>query len=102
MTPFPPEVVEAVKAHMNDDHRDDSLRICQALGDQPQATAAEMTGMDSEGIDFSVEAPSGTVDVRVPWGEEVTERPQVRVAVVRLHDEACRRLGIPIPERGEH
>ena len=39
---FPEQVVDAVLAHMNDDHTDDSLRIVQAFG-HPDATAATMT-----------------------------------------------------------
>jgi hypothetical protein len=36
----------------------------------------------------------------VAWGESLTERAQVRMAVVRLYRDACRELGIPA--RGEH
>lgn len=100
--PFSPEVVEAVKAHMNEDHREDSLRLCQALGGRPDATSALMVGMDADGIDFRIETPDGPAEARVLWGERVTERPQVRTAVVHLHDEACHVLGIPVPDRGEH
>ena len=94
-TTFPsPAVVEAVMRHMNDDHTDDSLVICRGLGGRPEATAAHMTGMDADGIDFAAETPGGPVSVRVPFGARLTERPQVRDAVVRLYDEACRALGL--------
>uniref|UniRef100_UPI002594DDC9 DUF2470 domain-containing protein n=1 Tax=uncultured Gordonia sp. TaxID=198437 RepID=UPI002594DDC9 len=45
---FSPDVVAAVLAHMNDDHADDSLLICRALGGRPDAVAARMTGFDHE------------------------------------------------------
>ena len=92
--PFSPDVVAAVARHMNDDHADDSLVICRGLGGRPDATAARMSGMDADGIDFAAETGEGPVSVRVPFGQRLTERPQVRAEVVRLYDEACRSLGL--------
>ena len=34
--PFGPDVVEAIKHHMNEDHADDSLPIVRALGGQQE------------------------------------------------------------------
>jgi putative heme iron utilization protein len=101
VTTFPPEVVEAIARHMNDDHAADNLRICQALGGRPDATAARMTGVDGAGIDFEVQAPAGPAPLRITWPEPITDRPQVRTAVVELHDRACAQLGIE-PAAGEH
>ncbi|MCG5216959.1 DUF2470 domain-containing protein [Streptosporangium soli] len=99
-TVFTPDVVEAIKRHMNDDHADDALLICRALGDRPAATAARTTGVDAEAIEFAVVVDGEEVPVRVPWGATLTERAQVRAEVVRLYREACAVLGVPA--RGEH
>ncbi|MEU8150316.1 DUF2470 domain-containing protein [Nonomuraea sp. NPDC048901] len=96
-TPFTAEAVEAIKRHMNDDHPDDALIIVRGLGGRPAATTAATSGVDAEAIEFTID---GGERVRVPWGETLTERPQVRMAVVRLYREACDKLGIPA--RGEH
>lgn len=96
-TPFTADAVEAIKRHMNDDHADDSLVIVRALGGRPGATSAVTSDVDAEAIEFTVD---GGERVRVPWGETLTERAQVRKAVVRLYREACDRLGIA--GRGEH
>ncbi|MFC7590326.1 DUF2470 domain-containing protein [Nonomuraea antimicrobica] len=53
--------------------------------------------VDAEAITFTID---GGERVRVPWGETLTERAQVRKAVVRLYREACARLGVQA--RGEH
>ncbi|MEU0566433.1 DUF2470 domain-containing protein [Nonomuraea sp. NPDC005983] len=95
--PFTSDVVEAIKRHMNDDHGDDALVIVRGLGGRPDATTAATSGVDAEAIEFTID---GGELVRVPWGETLTERPQVRVAVVRLYRDACARLGIPA--RDEH
>lgn len=96
-TPFTPDVVEAIKRHMNDDHAEDGLLIVRALGGRPDAGTAVTSDVDAEAITFTTD---GGERVRVPWGETLTERAQVRKAVVRLYREACEKLGMPA--RGEH
>jgi hypothetical protein len=98
-TPFTPDVVEAIKRHMNDDHGDDALLICKSLGGQPEATGAKTTGVDTEAIEFVAVVGGEDVTVRVPWSTTLTERAQVRGEVVRLYREACAALGLPA--RGE-
>lgn len=96
-TPFTPDVVAAIKRHMNDDHTDDALLIVRGLGGRPEATSATTSDVDGDAIEFAVD---GGDTVRVPWGETLTERAQVRLAVVRLYREACDKLGVTA--RGEH
>ncbi|GAB3695773.1 DUF2470 domain-containing protein [Nocardiopsis oceani] len=93
--PFAPEVVTAVTEHMNGDHPQDTLVICRALGGQPDATAARMTGLDGEGGDYAVTVDGTERSVRIPWGEPLTERAQIRLEVVRMYKEACDKLGLP-------
>jgi putative heme iron utilization protein len=100
--PFPPDAVEAIVRHMNDDHADDSLVICRAFGGRPDAERVTMTGLDGGGMDFRAVVPEGEVVLRVPWGEPLTERAQVRVEVVRLHTAACEALGLPPATPSEH
>lgn len=97
MTVFDPQSVEAVLAHMNDDHRDDNLRIVRAFG-RPQATAAEMVGLDQHGGVWWVETPDEAggdgSELRVAWpAGPIAGRAEIRREVVALHDEAVRRLG---------
>jgi hypothetical protein len=99
-TPFTPDVVEAIKRHMNDDHTADALLICQGLGGQPEATGAVTTGVDARAIEFLAVVDGAEVPVRVPWSTTLTERAQVRSEVVRLYQDACAALGVPA--RGEH
>jgi hypothetical protein len=96
-TPFTPDAVEAIKRHMNDDHAGDSLLIVRALAGRPSATTAVTSDVDAEAIEFTID---GGERVRVPWGETLTERAQVRKAVVTLYRRACADLGVT--PRGEH
>ncbi|MFY1636325.1 DUF2470 domain-containing protein [Solwaraspora sp. WMMB335] len=92
--PFTPEVIAQIARHMNDDHAADSLLICRALGGAGQATAARMTGLDADGIDFVATVDEVEVPVRVPFARRLTERVQVRREVVRMYEESCARLGV--------
>jgi hypothetical protein len=90
---FSPDVVAAVLHHMNDDHRDDSLLIARAFGDV-DATAATMTTLDADGGTWVYTAGDAEHDLTVPWSTRLTERPQIRLEVVRLYEQACERLGL--------
>lgn len=91
---FPPEVVAQIMNHMNVDHAGDSVLICRALGGQPGASEAQMTGMDSDGIDFSAVVDGTELPVRIAWSQRLTARPQVREEVVRMYQQACAVLGV--------
>jgi putative heme iron utilization protein len=99
---FPPEVVAAVARHMNDDHADDSVLICRALGGAPGTTAATMTGLDGDGLDFLATVDGVDRTVRVPFSRTLTERAEVRPEVVRLYQEACTVLGIEARPAASH
>ncbi|MEU4239564.1 DUF2470 domain-containing protein [Actinoplanes sp. NPDC026619] len=92
--PFTPEVVEQIARHMNDDHAEDNVVIVRALGGMPSATAARMSGMDSDAIEFAAVVDGIQVPVRIPFAERLTERSQARLEVVRMYREACAALGI--------
>lgn len=100
---WPADVVEAVLVHMNEDHRDDNLVIVRAFG-RPEATAAQMVGLDDSGGLWWVESfdeagPDGS-ELRVAWPSGlITARSQIRTEVVALHDAACARLGVPPTQR---
>lgn len=91
---FPPEVIRAVCAHMNDDHVEDSLLIVRSLGGCPDAVAASMSGLDTVAAHFTAVVDGADREVRVPWSAPITERAQIRVEVVRLYHDACAMLGV--------
>jgi putative heme iron utilization protein len=100
--PFSPEVVEAVRRHMDEDHRDDSLLIVRSLGGVPEATSATMSGLDEAGALFVAGTAEGERTVRVPWSAPIAERAQIRAEVVRMYHEACEALGVEPRAAGEH
>ena len=90
---FAPEIVEAVAAHMNDDHTEDSLLIVRAFG-LPEAESARLTDLDGDAAVFTAVVDGTEEQVRVPWSEPITERPEIRREVVVLYERACEALGV--------
>lgn len=90
---FDADVVSAILAHMNGDHVDDNHTIVHAFAD-PAASGVTMVGLDGDGGDWEyTDAAGERVLTRIPWPVEVTERKDVRRAVVELHRSASLRLG---------
>lgn len=90
------EAVAAICRHMNEDHRADGLLICRALAGAGDAVDAEAVGVDETGMRFRVRAAdASTREVSVEFATPVTERAQVRAAVVELYDRACAATGTP-------
>jgi len=91
---FTPEVVAQIARHMNDDHAEDNVLIVRGLGGIGTASAARMSGLDSDGMDFEATVDGIAVPVRIPFSERLTERRQVRGEAVRMYQQACAALGI--------
>lgn len=100
--PFQQSVIDAVAAHMNEDHEEDSLLIVRSLGKRPEATAATMSSMDGNGVDFDAVIDGATQNVRVPWSRPLTERGEVRVEITQMYHDACAMLGITPRDAAEH
>jgi len=92
---LPPEAVAAICRHMNDDHRANALLICRHLAGVQDAVDAEAVDVDAERMSFAVRRADGTsTPVPVAFARPVTERAQVRTAVVELYERACAQAGV--------
>jgi putative heme iron utilization protein len=87
-------VAEQIARHMNDDHAEDNVLIVRALGGAPSATAARMSGLDADAMEFAAVVDDIEVPVRVPFSRRLTERVEVRAEAVRMYREACEALGV--------
>jgi Protein of unknown function (DUF2470) len=93
MSAFTPDAVDAVLAHMNDDHRDDNVLIVRAFAGR-DVTSAVMSDVDARGATWHYTAEGEQLELHIPWSSELTERPQVRREIVALYDAACAQLGV--------
>ncbi|GAA4479585.1 hypothetical protein GCM10023094_24980 [Rhodococcus olei] len=92
MSTFDDAVTAAVIGHMNGDHAADNLAIVRAFAERG-ATAARMTGLDTQAGEWVATVDGTERSVRIPWLGPVTDRASIRTEVVALYREACARLG---------
>ena len=91
---FSPDIVDAVLAHMNDDHRDDNVLIVRAFAGR-NADTAVMADLDSRGGTWRYHFEGEDHELHLPWSSgEITERPEIRREIVVLYDAACTQLGV--------
>ena len=91
---FDQSIIDAVVAHMRDDHGEDNLIIVQANG-APGATDSVMVDLDGQGGTWRVTEHGATRDLTIAWpGGPITERPEIRREVVKLYRSSCATLGI--------
>lgn len=96
------DALAAIGRHMNEDHAADNVVICQGLGGHDDVVAAVFTGMTTTEAVFAATGTDGTeTEVRVPFANEVTARPEVRTEIASLYHRSAAILGLP-PRDGEH
>ncbi|MEF2976337.1 DUF2470 domain-containing protein [Subtercola sp. YIM 133946] len=97
MTAFAADIVDAILAHMNNDHSDDNLAIVRAFG-APDAERAQMIDLDTVGGTWTawLVPEDETVQVVVPWpAGTIQTRGEIRQQIVALSDAASAALGLP-------
>ena len=87
-------IEERIIRHMRGEHLTDLLHLCQVFGSAPEATSADMVGVDRLGVDAVVQTPHGEKQVRIPFEEPITEGGQVREVLTSMTHAARARLGI--------
>ncbi|KAJ8609351.1 hypothetical protein CTAYLR_009286 [Chrysophaeum taylorii] len=84
------EAFDPVATHMNDDHEDALKTYLEVLVGTAPVARAQMKRLDRFGFDVRVtdQASGATGVLRVPFEEPVTERKQVKDAIVALSKKA--------------
>jgi putative heme iron utilization protein len=75
-------------AHLNADHADALLDMARALGGCPEATSARCLDADSAALTLEATIPTGTLTLRIPYGEPITDAAGLRKATVKLAQRA--------------
>jgi putative heme iron utilization protein len=91
-----------ITRHVNGEHTDNLIEYLRVYAEIGDATDARMTGVDRDGFDIEAQTPDGVRVARIPWGQRLERREQVREEMVRLTVEAKAKLGLDPIEPGEH
>jgi len=87
-------IEERIIRHMRSEHLTDLLHMCQAFGGVPEATSADMAGVDRFGVDAVVQTPDGEKQVRLAFDDPITEGGQVREVLTAMTHAARAALGL--------
>jgi len=78
------ESAASIIEHMNDDHSEANLMYVRVLADLPDATDANMVGIDCYGLTLKADTPAGPRMARIPFIETLTSDEQARPAIIEL------------------
>ncbi len=73
-----------IVAHMNDDHAEALMLICQHQAARPETTEATMSAVDRYGFEVVATSPTGRAAVRLGFPEPLSSPEEVRAALVRM------------------
>jgi putative heme iron utilization protein len=79
-----PAVAHRVIEHMNDDHADAVLLYVRAFGGMPQATAAQLTGIDLETMEIRFDQPAGPGQTLVRFDPPLRDAGEIRPRLVEM------------------
>jgi putative heme iron utilization protein len=77
-------VSDRICKHMNDDHADAVLLYAQVYGNLPEATAATMLAIDSQGMDLKAQTPSSVESVRVTFDHDLASAQDAHHTLVAM------------------
>ena len=83
-----PEISDRICKHMNDDHADAVLLYAKVFGNYPQAIAATMAAIDSQGMDLDTQTPHQTQRVRIPFDHELSGAEDAHHTLIDLLKQA--------------
>lgn len=83
------EVVAAIRHHMNTDHADDNVVICQGIGGLMDVLQATFVDLDVDGANFLATTPNGDVPIRVLFTKPLESRSDARTEIAALYNKAA-------------
>jgi putative heme iron utilization protein len=83
-----PEISNRICKHMNDDHADAVLLYAKAFGNSPNAEAAQMLAIDSQGMDLTVQIDGKKIDLRVQFDRTLENAQEAHHLLVDMVKQA--------------
>lgn len=70
--------------HMNDDHRDAMVIMCQKMSQAVDTTDATMVSIDRYGFEMSAVTSDGDRPIRLAFDNQVTDSEEARKEIIAL------------------
>lgn len=82
--PITPEVSDRICKHMNEDHAEAVLLYAKVYGKTANATQAEMSSIDPEGMNLDVLIDSEAVKLRIPFDRTLTDSEDAHQTLIGM------------------
>ena len=86
-----PAISNRICQHMNEDHADAIVLYAKAYGSSPEAEAAEMIAIDSDGMDLSVKTETETLPIRITFDHQLANAEDAHHTLVDMLKQARKR-----------
>lgn len=99
---LPAEARARILGHMNEDHADSVLAYARHFGGRLSATAANLIGIDQDGMDLVITEPSGETPLRIQFKTTMADATDAHHTLVAMSKEATAALKAAptdVPER---
>ena len=83
-----PAISNRICQHMNKDHADAIVLYAKAYGNSPEAEAAEMIAIDSDGMDLSVKTEAETLPIRITFDHQLANAEDAHHTLVDMLKQA--------------
>jgi hypothetical protein len=80
LLPFSSDIID----HMNEDHEDAMVIICQKMSKAVDTSSVTMTGIDRYGFEMSAMTEDGPRPIRIAFSNEVMDSDGARKEIVKL------------------
>ncbi len=87
-------VAPGLVSHLSNDQGGSLVLLCRAFGGQPNATSANLSGIDQYGMDLMVVTPHGRESVRLSFSHPITTPEEVRKELMIMARGARFKLGV--------
>jgi len=85
---FSTEISSRICKHMNEDHADAVVLYAKALGGVPDATAAQLLAIDSQGMDLTAQANGETVPLRITFDHVLADAEDAHQTLIAMVKQA--------------
>lgn len=86
--PITPAVSDRICKHMNKDHADAIALFARVFGNTPEATAAQMLEIDSQGMNLTVQAKDKETTVRIIFDHTLADAKDAHHTLVDMLEKA--------------
>ncbi|MBP0016222.1 MAG: DUF2470 domain-containing protein [Cyanobacteria bacterium SBLK] len=86
--PITPEVSDRICKHMNKDHADAIALYARFFGNTPEATAAQMLAIDSQGMNLTVRAEGKETTLRIAFDRTLADAKDAHHTLVDMLEKA--------------